>query len=90
VRISEQHANGAVITVSGWGARKVVEAWRKAQEPPVEPEPEPEPPKVVGASASTERASEDLRPIMNGSGHWTPTVFGFVPEPAGPLPEDQS
>lgn len=77
MRISETHANGASIQVVGWGARKTVEAWRKAQEPPQEPEPEP---RVVGTSAQVERANEDLSPTMNGSGHWSPTVFGFTPQ----------
>lgn len=84
MRITETHANGASITVTGWNAQKVVAAWRLAQSPAKEPEPEAEAPKVIGTDAMIERAANDLRPMMNGSGHWTSTVFGvFGPNPQG-------
>jgi hypothetical protein len=77
MRITEKHANGATITVSGFRAKRVVEEWRKAQNAP---EPAVEAPKVTGTSASFERAHADSYPMMNGSGRWTPTVFGFTVE----------
>lgn len=76
MRITETHANGASITVTGWNAQKVVAAWRVAQSPAKESEPEEEAPKVIGTSAIAERAAEDLKPTLNGSGHWTSTVYG--------------
>lgn len=77
MKITEQHANGASITVSGFGAKRVVEDWRRAQNAP---EPVEEAPKVTGTTASAERASGSSYSTLNGSGYRNPTVFGFTVE----------
>lgn len=79
MKITEQHANGASITVSGFRAASVVERWRRAQDG-VEPESVDEGPKVTGTTASAERASGTSYSTLNGSGYRNPTVFGFTVE----------
>ena len=77
MKISETHANGSRIEVSGRGARAAVEEWRKAQQPKVEPEKEP---RFTAGQVSTQ-----LQTRVDGGvekytqGYKSPIIFGFMP-----------
>jgi heme-degrading monooxygenase HmoA len=77
LRIEETHSNGSKIVVSGWRARRIVEAWRASQEPRAE-DPDKEQPKVVGTHASADRAGQ-RRYETDATFSYNPVVFGFVP-----------
>lgn len=81
MEISETHSNGAKITVKGWNARKVVDAWREAQNALAKAEePADGEPRVKGVSTSF--LGGDYRRYDSDS-YFTyspvPRAFGFVP-----------
>ena len=84
MKISETHANGSRIEVSGRGARAAVEEWRKAQLPKVEPEKEP---RFQATGVNTQLQTRvDGGVEKHTQGYKSPIIFGFVPNAPGEQP----